>query len=82
MADDERADPDVVRERSTTEMVQPGDVWSSGVPYWDFGDVGVIIVGSETAIYREWGVDVTGSHELVVDGDLCLIPAPADPELS
>lgn len=34
-----------------------------------------IIYGTDEAIYVEWGVDATGSHELVVEGDLCLVPA-------
>lgn len=77
-----RHDAAVLRTRYSTVVLQPGESDKPVIPGWAFDSVDGMILGVDDVKYFEWGVDVTGSHQFVVEGDLCLEPAPADPDLS
>lgn len=74
-------DPDELRTIYATVVLDPGESDRPGIPGWAFDSVAGMILGVDDVKYFQWGVDVTGSHELVVEGDLCLelAPRPTDP---
>lgn len=70
-----RNDAAVLRTRYPTVVLQPGESDKPVIPGWAFESVDAIILGDVDVKHVEWGVDVTGSHQFVVEGDLCLKPA-------